>query len=306
MVGKIQRVPLREVWRHEALSLTPWLQENLEVINAVTGLTLVTAEREQSAGSFSVDLVAEDESGRTIVIENQLEKSDHDHLGKLITYLVAFDAQVAIWIVSYPRPEHVSAINWLNETSAVDFYLLKLEAIRINDSLPAPLFTLIVGPSEEARQVGETKKELADKHKQRQKFWTELLARAEKRTDLHRNASPSIDTMIYAANSGKSRIRYAYRIRYETGLVALYIERDDAAENHRLFTHLKSHQNDIEASFGQALIWDHREGRIRCSIEFIITTGGLQDTERWPEIQDAMIEAMSRLEASLRPFINQL
>lgn len=306
MIGKIQRVPLREVWKHEALELTPWLQDNLDVINAITGLTLAQAEREQAAGSFSVDLVAEDESGRTVIIENQLERSDHDHLGKVLTYLVAFDAQVAVWIVSDPRPEHVSAINWLNESSAADFYLLKLEAIRIHDSPPAPLFTLIVGPSEEARQVGETKKEFAEKHKQRQLFWEQLLTRAESKTDLHRHASPSIDTMIYAANTGKRRVRYAYRIRHKTGLVALYIEREDAEENYNLFKQLKAHQSEIEAAFGHALIWDHRDGRRRCSIEYVIEKGGMLDADRWPQIQDSMIEVMIRLEGVLRPYVASL
>ena len=149
MIGKIQRVPLRDVWKHEALDLTKWLQDNLDVLNDVLEFSLSNAEREQSAGDFSVDLVAEDDEGGVVIIENQLEKSDHAHLGKLITYLTALQAKKAIWIVAEPRPEHVAAITWLNESSAASFYLLKLEGIRINDSAPAPLLTLIVGPSEE-------------------------------------------------------------------------------------------------------------------------------------------------------------
>ena len=134
MIGKIQRVPLREVWKHEALDLTKWLQNNIEVLNEPLDLSLSNAEREQSAGDFSVDLVAEDEDGSLVVIENQLEKSDHAHLGKLITYLTAIGAKKAVWIVADPRPEHVAAIAWLNEGSAAAFYLLKIEGIRIGDS----------------------------------------------------------------------------------------------------------------------------------------------------------------------------
>src|ERR1017187_8424057 len=146
MIGKIQRVPLREVWKHEALDLTKWLQDNIEVLNEPLDLSLSNAEREQSAGDFNVDLVAEEEGGGLVVIENQLEKSDHAHLGKLITYLTAIGAKKAVWIVAEPRPEHVAAITWLNEGSAAAFYLLKIEGIRIGDSDPAPLLTLIVGP----------------------------------------------------------------------------------------------------------------------------------------------------------------
>ena len=111
------------------------------------------------------------------MIENQLERSNHDHLGKLITYTAFTDARAAIWIVADPRPEHVRAISWLNESAATVFYLLKIEGIRIGDSPPAPLLTLIVGPSDEAREVGEAKKERAERYTVRRRFWTDLLDR---------------------------------------------------------------------------------------------------------------------------------
>ncbi|HTX12428.1 MAG TPA: hypothetical protein VME22_27670, partial [Solirubrobacteraceae bacterium] len=106
-IGKIERIPLREVWRHEAYDLTTWLEENIDVLNDVLELSLSNVEREQAAGAFSVDLTAEEESGGMAVIENQLERSNHDHLGKLITYTAMMEARVAIWIVADPRPEHV-------------------------------------------------------------------------------------------------------------------------------------------------------------------------------------------------------
>jgi hypothetical protein len=173
-IGKIDRVPLREVWRHEAHNLTTWLEENIDVLNNAVRLALTDARRELAAGAFSVDLVAEEESGGTAVIENQLEKSNHDHLGKLVTYTALMDARVAVWIVADPRQEHVRAISWLNESAAADFYLLKIEGIRIADSPPAPLLTLIVGPSEESREVGEVKKDRAERYHVRRRFWTEL------------------------------------------------------------------------------------------------------------------------------------
>ncbi len=127
MIEKISRIPLREVWKHEALDFTKWLEENIDVLNGALGLELVNVEREQSAGAFSVDLVAE-ENDRIAIIENQLERSDHDHMGKVITYLTMMDAKIAIWIVAEPRAEHVKAISWLNESSSASFYLVKPEA----------------------------------------------------------------------------------------------------------------------------------------------------------------------------------
>ena len=128
--GKIHRVLLSEVWEHEAHDFTAWLQENIDVLNDALNLSLANAEREKAAGDFSVDMVAEDESENPVVIENQLEKSNHDQLGKLLTYLVAIGAMTAIWIVSDPRPEHVSTISWLNESSSASLYLMKVEAIK--------------------------------------------------------------------------------------------------------------------------------------------------------------------------------
>jgi hypothetical protein len=103
VIGKIQRVPLREVWKHEALDFTTWLQGNIDVVSDVVNVPLDEAEREQSAGNFSVDLVARDSSGDPVVIENQLEKSDHDHLGKLLTYQDLYILQDREdWIPLYP------------------------------------------------------------------------------------------------------------------------------------------------------------------------------------------------------------
>ena len=223
-------MPLREVWKHEALDLTNWLLNNIDVLSDALELSLSNPEREQSAGDFSVDLVAEDEDGSLVVIENQLEKSDHSHLGKLITYLTAIGAKKAIWIVAEPRPEHVAAITWLNESSSAAFYMLKLEGICIGDSAPAPLLTLIVGPSEEGREVGETKKELAERDDMRHKFWAGLLQRAKERTKLHANISPGRHNWI-GAGSGKRGLTFAYSIRNHEGSVYLAIDRGKGAED---------------------------------------------------------------------------
>jgi len=162
-IGKLERVALREVWKNEAYDFTQWLENNIGVLNDALDLNLVNVDRERAAGSFSIDLVAEDEGGGTVIIENQLEKSNHDHLGKLVTYVTAMSAKTAIWIISDPRPEHVAAIAWLNESSSAAFYMVKVEAVRIGDSPPAPLFTVIVGPSEESENVGLAKKDIAER-----------------------------------------------------------------------------------------------------------------------------------------------
>jgi hypothetical protein len=306
VIAKIERVPLREVWVHEAHDLTRWLEENPDVLNDVLGVSLASVERERAAGAFSVDLVAEDDSGRTVVIENQLERSNHDHLGKLITYTAMMEAQVAIWIVAEPRPEHVRAISWLNESSPSDFFLLKIEGIQIAGSPPAPLLTLIVGPSEESRVVGDTKRDLAGQHVIRNEFWTSLLERARPRTRLHRGISPGHDTWI-GTGAGRSGLTYNYVIGRHASRVELYIDRgrDSEEDNMRIFEVLRANRERIEAAYGGPLEWQPLEGRRACRIRQNVK-GGYQDQERWPEVQDAMIDAMIRFEQALKPHVDQL
>ena len=237
MISKIKRVRLRNVWRHEAHDFTTWLESNIDVLNDILDPALVSAEREQSAGTFSVDLVAEDEGGQLVIIENQLEKSDHDHLGKLLTYLTSLEAKAAVWIVGEPRPEHVRAISWLNESSSASFYLVKLEAIQIADSPPAPLLTLITGPSREAIEAGEKKKEFAERYVIRKKFWTGLLEHAKSKTRLHSSISPGHYNWIGTSAGLPTGLNLNYSVRKHDGRVELYIDadRETGAGNTRSF-----------------------------------------------------------------------
>ena len=307
MIGKIERVPLREVWKHEALDFTTWLQDNIGVLDEALDISLSSAEREQSAGDFAVDIVAEDESGNIVIIENQLAKSDHDHLGKLITYLTALEAKAAIWIVEEPRPEHVKAIGWLNESSPASFYLVKVEALRIADSPPAPLLTLIVGPSEEGREVGETKKQLAERQIMRRRFWTQLLQMLRGKTSLHASVSPRTDSWL-STGAGKTGLTLDYAVRQHSAGVYLWISRGKEAleETKQIYESFCEARAQIEEAFGEALTWKPPEGRLSAVIEQNLDLGGWRDEDKWPEIHEAMIDAMIRLEKALRAHIDAL
>lgn len=308
MVGKIQRIPLREVWSHEEYSFTKWLQDNVDVLNDILNLNLSTAEREKEAGSFNVDLVAEDDKGNPVVVENQLEKSDHDHLGKIITYLTAIGAKTAIWIVADPRPEHINAISWLNESNLASFYLLKVEAIRIGNSEPAPLLTLIVGPSEEGREVGKTKKEMAERYDLRFRFWSQFLEYAKTRTKLHANISPNEYSWL-GTSAGIRGLGLNYSITQHEATAELYIDRgkDSDEENKAIFDKLAASKKAIEETFGEPLEWQKLEGKRACRIRKVISVGGYRDDEsKWPQIFEAMVGSMTRLENALRPHIQKL
>ena len=304
--GNLQRVALRQAWDNEPNDFTPWLENHIEVLNDVIGLSISITEREHKPmGRLSVDLRGETETGEPVVIENQLEASNHDHLGKLITYLTAIDAKVGIWIVADPKPEHIGAINWLNQTNLADFYLVKLEAVKIDTSLPAGLLTLIVGPSEEGRQLGVEKQEDKERYTVFQRFWTQLLDRARERTRLHDSNSPGKSGEIWA--SIKSGFSLKYTIRQHDAEVGLYIDRIDKNENYEILRALEAKKGEIEKAFGGSIEWEQRDDTRGCRIVKPIAQGGYRnEPEDWERIQDAMIDAMIRLNNALEPHIKAL
>ena len=309
MIDRISRVPLRHIWKHEATDFTVWLVENIDILNDIVDIEIVNPEREQTTGNFNVDIKAEDIAGNPIIIENQLSKSDHDHLGKIITYLAAFNATVAIWIVSEPRQEHINAINWLNEgENNCDFFLLQLEAIKIGESNPAPLITKIVGPSAESKEVGKIKQEDSERHRLRLKFWTLLLEQAKKKHPLFNAISPSKDNWI-AASAGKSGIGYSYWITKNGLRVELRIDRgkDSEAENINIFNYLLARKDTIEEAYGGSLIWDESEGNRMCAIRVYLDNGGYRNDEgEWLQIADTAVGTMVRLERATKDIIKEM
>lgn len=302
-IGRIERLPLRDVWRHEAADFSTWLQDHLEILSQAIGLPVANAECERPVGSFSVDLVAEDGAGRLVVIENQLERTDHDHLGKLLTYIVNVEAKTAIWITSDPRPEHAAVIAWLNETAPADFYLVKLEAVRIRESVPAPLFTLIAGPSEEARDAGSVKKSLAERHDLRERFWSWFIPSAARRTTLHRDC-PATGLNWISARTNRPGMFLNYAIKQHAWRVELYIDRSGGAEeNLRSFEFLRERREEIETRFGGPLDWQALEDRRACRVCLEVEGGGWRDEDQWPQVTNDMVDAMVRLDEALKgPF----
>jgi len=306
MIGKIEKVPLRDIWKHEAKDFTTWLQENIDVLNKILDFQVSNVEREQSTGNFNVDLVAEDENGNPVIIENQLEKSNHDHLGKVITYLASIGAGKAIWIVSEPRQEHIKAVSWLNESTAAEFYLIKIEGIKIGNSDPAPLLTLIVGPSEEVREAGVTKKEYAERHYYRKRFWSFLLERAKSKTKLHANISPNIYSWI-GTGAGISGVGYNYVIGQHDAKIELYIDMDKEGgkRNKELFDKLYINKEEIETNFGSELSWERLDNKRASRIAKHFSNIGYKDEDKWEELADTMIENMIKLENALSPYLTK-
>jgi len=162
--------------------------------------------------------------------------------------------------------------------------------------------TVVAGPSPEARQVGTQKKELAERHILRQEFWAQLLERAKERTVLHARRSPTTGNWLIAGGE----LAYRYAIRMGDAQVGLRIRRDTVEESKRIFDSLYANRDTIEQAFGDRLEWQRLDHQRTSHIRYVISGGGLQNKDRWPEIQDRMIDAMVRLERALGPEIQRL
>ena len=305
MIAKIERIALRDVWPHEASDFTQWLEENIDVLSEAIDRNIVNVEREKKTEStFSVDLFAEDEAGSSIIIENQLEKSNHDHLGKVITYLTAMQANTAVWIVADPRPEHVAALSWLNESTNADFYLLKIEAIRIENSSPAPLLTLIVGPSEEGKSIGRSKQEMSELHDIRYKWRSRLVQHPD--AERHSRITPGKYSWIGLLRV--SGIGFNFAVTQESTGAEVYIDRGKGMnhENLQIFDQLHAKKDQIETDFGGSLSWERLEGKRACRIRAAVSGGYRNPEEDWQAIHDQLTNAMNRLVSAIRPHLMSL
>ena len=174
--------PIRQAWAHEALNFTPWLAQNLERLSQAIGLPLELIGTEMPVEGFAADILAETTDGSRVLIENQLEGSDHAHLGQIMTYLAGLNARTVLWVAPSFREAHLSAVRWLNEntTAAFAFFAIRVRVVRIGDSPFAPLFEVLERPNGWDRQLQEaarTSTELTDLGAFRRAFWTHLIER---------------------------------------------------------------------------------------------------------------------------------
>ena len=193
-LGTIKKVDLKSVWPHEALDFTKWLAEesSLAMLSQAVGMDLELREVESAVGSFRADIYATDTATNArVIIENQLEDTNHDHLGKIITYAAGKDAQAVIWIVRHARDEHRQAIEWLNARTDDEaaFFLVEIEVWSIGGSLPAPRFNVVEQPNEWARTV-KASEGMSETDKIKLAYWTRYREVAEATPEFMKEFSP--------------------------------------------------------------------------------------------------------------------
>lgn len=181
-LGVLEQVDVREVWRHEAQDFTPWLAENLDKLSAILDVDLEPEDVEVPVGLYRADIVARIPQDDTrVLIENQLQEADLQHLGQVLAYLAGLDAEIVVWIAAGFKEAHLAAIRWLNEHTAdpFAFFAVKLEVVRIDDSKLAPVFEVLERPNQWQRQAQQINRsgELSENGRFRREFWAHLASR---------------------------------------------------------------------------------------------------------------------------------
>jgi hypothetical protein len=294
--GVLATVPLRSVWANEARDFTPWLAENIGALGEALGMDLELVQREAEIGDFSLDLLAKDLStGRHVVVENQFGATNHDHLGKLLTYAAGVDASAVVWIAESIRDEHRQAIEWLNRRTdtGLHFFAVVVEVLRIDSSRPAAVFKSVVAPNEWQETARETtERQTSPKSEAYRRFFQSLIDELRER---HRftGARAGQPQNWYSFSSGMPGITYGMSFAQDgRARTEVYIDQGDADANKHAFDTLLEDRKSIEAALGETLEWERLDNR-RASRVALYRLGSIESSEE--ELGDVRAWAVERL-----------
>lgn len=285
-LGRLKKMDLRNAWKHEAIDFTNWLakEENLDLLSEEIGIPIKLNRTEAPVGKYSADILAEDENtGRIIIIENQLETTDHDHLGKIITYASGHDAEIILWIVKDVREEHQQAVDWLNEHSdeKINFFLIKIELWQIGESTPAPKFQIVSKPNDWAKAIRKAihSGELSSNALQKIEFTNQFIDYANKNNTKLRLGKPQPSTpSYYSISIGNANTWIAVKMNSRTNTLTadLYLL------NKEIYYMLHKSKDEIEQEYGRKLNWDempqHKGSVIGDKISF-----NIDDEKKWKD-----------------------
>lgn len=306
-IGKLEEVDIRELWKHEQYDFSEWLskKENIENLNDILGLTLVDISKETYVGSYRCDLFAKDETtGIKVIIENQLEMSNHDHLGKIITYASGLDAKVVVWIVKEAREEHRSAIEWLNNNtnSNINFFLIEIHAYKIGNSDNAPMFQVIEQPNDfiKNNKSINSNDTMNKSQSQRLEFWNQfnnvLIERGKPF-----NVRKATTDHWYNVAIGTSDAHIDITLVNKDSVIGveLYI-----TDNKELFDKLYQKKAEIENDLGFKLDWRRLNNSKASRIVTFIKGLNFDDHSNYNELINKTIDLAVLMRDKFKKYIN--
>lgn len=305
--GYLEKVPLRHAWADESREFTPWLLANADRLSSALDMDLDLHQAEHPVGNFSLDLIGEDATtGSRVIIENQLERSDHRHLGQLLTYAGGTQPAIIIWLADYFRDEHIAALEWLNSSTREDvsFFAVQIELFRIGDSQLAPHFTAVVRPNEWERAVKERSvKEVAPKKLLYREFWQELMDQiSASHTDWANARKAPLQNWI-AFPTGLRGVHYSAEFTSDGRLVTgISLNSRDESVNLERYTLLQSRSEDISSAFNLPVDWI---GPHSVWSGFNIQTpreAKIEDRDAWPDLVNWIISIQINLRSLLEDY----
>lgn len=305
-IGKLTEVDVRDLWKHEQYDFSNWLakEENIKLLDDEIGLTLMDINKEVYIGSYRCDLVAKDETtGQIVIIENQLEATNHDHLGKIITYAAGLDAKTIIWIVKEAREEHKAAIEWLNNNSSeeIGFFLIELHAYKINDSLPAPMFKVVEKPNNftKTSKQNYSDKELNRSQNERLMFWEEFNTVIVAKGKPFSVRKPTTDHW-YDVAIGTSEAHLAINLVNKENKIVLELY---ILDNKNLFDHIYEDKEKIESTLQMSFSWERLDGKKASRIKHDVLGLDFSDHSNYPQLMDECIEKILKMRDVFKKYL---
>lgn len=284
-LGKLTIVPVRDVFDSEPNDFTPWLaeDENLRQLGDAIGIDLELEAQEKEVGEFRADLLCKDTSSDTwVLIENQLERTDHTHLGQLITYAAGLEAVTIVWIANRFTDEHRASLNWLNEhtNESINFFGVQFELCKIGSSDVAPRFNVVCQPNEWSKSIARaTQAELTDTKKKQLEFWTWFKAYMEEHSDVKCQKAYPQHWMNHPI--GKSGMHLASIAAFGNDEPEIRVELVlDGQNAKQYYMELSQAKSDIERELGYELTWHNPEGKNMCRI-YAQQSADLNDQIKW-------------------------
>ena len=296
-IGKLTEVDVRDLWKHEQYDFSNWLakEENIKLLDDEIGLTLMDINKEVYIGSYRCDLVAKDETtGQIVIIENQLEATNHDHLGKIITYAAGLDAKTIIWIVKEAREEHKAAIEWLNNNSSeeIGFFLIELHAYKIKVVEKPNNFT-------KTSKQNYSDKELNRSQNERLMFWEEFNTVIVAKGKPFSVRKPTTDHW-YDVAIGTSEAHLAINLVNKENKIVLELY---ILDNKKLFDHLYEDKEKIENTLQMNFSWERLDGKKASRIKHDVLGLDFSDHSNYPQLMDECIEKILKMRDVFKKYL---
>jgi hypothetical protein len=313
-LGKIERVDVRDVWTNEAADFTPWLasEEGLKQLGEALGMDLEVEATEQEVGPFSADILAkrtDTPEDHWVVIENQLAKTDHRHLGQLLTYAAGLKTATVVWVATEFTDEHRAALDWLNEVThdRLQFFGLEIELWRIGSSDPAPMFNVVSAPNEatSAASVAKDSLELSSLSQMKRRYWEAFraLLLARKSPAKPPKKAPPEHWFTFAIGRSNFWVNAVLNTKDNTVGIEFCF---NGPLKQAWFNQLLAKQTEIEAQLGMPVVWSAMENKKSSRIATYRDNTDPTDEAQWPTQHAWLADTMERFQKVFRPRVQAL